>query len=137
MQIQTSVVLLENSTNLQYVFGHPKAEAPEILSKGPSLFLHVRTALREGRVIFVDIDRGGRNGALLLNPRFIRFAALNQTPVLFWGTRLSGRRIEVFFSGPHSEEQLTDADACLHAFRTFMDPFVKDGLEFCWEEWRQ
>ena len=137
LHVPTAAVLNPNSTIKQYVFGHPEAEAPEILETGPSLFFQARTALRDGRAVLVDIDRPYENDTLLLHPGFIRFAALNQTPVFFYASRLSGSHIDVFFSEPHSGEQLADLDACLLSFRTFMSPFVREDVRFCWDSLSQ
>ena len=137
LQVPTAAVLNPDSTIKQYVFGHPEAEAPEILETGPSLFFRARTTLRQGRIMFVDIDRPYEDDTLWLNPAFIRFAALNQTPVFFYASRLSGSHIDVFFSEPHSGERLADLDACLLSFRSFMSPFVREDVRFCWDSLSQ
>ena len=53
LQVPTAVVLAQRRANKQYVFGHPKAEAPEALSTGSSLFFQARTALRKGKIVLV------------------------------------------------------------------------------------
>jgi hypothetical protein len=130
----TAVIADAGNAIWPYVHGIPNAPRPKVMSPGASLYFQVRSALSDGCIVMVDIDRWCRQQTIGLTICPIQFACRTQTPVLFFATCWDAtHRVEVVFSPACASEVLQDSTKCLDALDSFLRPYVGDQYQFCWE----
>ena len=135
LRIPTCVITTAVGAVPPYVLGVPDAPQPTRLFPGPSLYFQVRSALSQGRIVMVEIDRWYRDRTIGLTSGPIEFAARTQTPVLFFATALDRNGdIRVAFSRAHTGTRLENLTECLDSFAEFLRPFVGEQDRFCWED---